>query len=150
MAIGKVRLEKQDDSQFRVPPGEYRARLAEVKLMPPSEAHPDWGESLVWDFEVMEDMEGDTTEEGKRVSCFTKTQARTGNNLGKLLLHMVTGFKVGDEVDIDGLVGRQYRVDVELNQEGTRTKVTKARPWKKAGGGEGAAPAPKQGQEIPF
>lgn len=131
------------DSKFDVPPGMYRARLEDVKEMPPSAANPDWGPSLVWEFEV---LEGEHT--GKRPSCFTPVTASTANGLGRLLQTML-GRKIqpGEDVDVEGMIGQEFQITVSPNKAGTKNRVNAAFPVNKpaavsAQPGAGKSPPP--------
>lgn len=112
------------ESKFDVPPGMYRARLDDVKEMPPSAKNPDWGPSLVWEFEV---LEGEHT--GKRPSCFTPCTPSTANGLGRLLQTML-GRKIqpGEDIDAEALIGKEYQITVSPNKDGTKNRVNAAFP----------------------
>jgi hypothetical protein len=116
------RVTVENDEQ--VPVGAWPARLIAVKAMPPSEAHPDWGASYVWEFEVTAG-----THRGKRCSCFTKQNVTPLNNLGRLLVDLLgRALREGEGFELESFVGKEYTIKVGPNKTGDKTRVNAVFP----------------------
>lgn len=119
----KVRV-KDADTMYDVPVGSYPAKLADIKDMPPSDAHPDWGASYVWEFEVLSGPQA-----GKRASCFTKQEASMNNNLGKLLAQLLgRAVEEDEDVELQDFIGRTYTILVGRSKDGTKARVNAVMP----------------------
>jgi hypothetical protein len=143
----KVTMRAEDPTRFDVPVGNYRARLVAIKEMEPSAAHPDWGPSYVWEFEVLSGPSA-----GKTASCFTKREPTTANNLGRLLAQLL-GREVApqEDVDLSSFLQKEYTVNVGWNKDRTKTRVNSVMPADGVPAGNGPAPVaavappPRQG-----
>jgi hypothetical protein len=139
------RVTVENDEQ--VPVGAWPARLINVKPMPPSEAHPDWGASYVWEFEVTSGPH-----RGKRCSCFTKQNVTPLNNLGRLLVDLLgRALREGEDFELESFVGREYTIKVGPNKAGDKTRVNgvfplqaAAPPAPAANGAPAAGPPPRR------
>jgi hypothetical protein len=119
-----MKLVAQSDVREDLPAGEYTARLKEVKTLPPSELHPDWGSSLAWEYEV---LAGPKT--GQRGTAFTPCVLKSQNGLGVLMRSMLgRAFAAGEEFDADALIGKTFKIFVDFNKSGSRTRVMRAIP----------------------
>ena len=65
--------------------GTYTATLETIKEMPPTQANPTWGPSLLWQFRITTPGQWF----GKDVAAFTPAVPKENNNLGKLLRQMM-------------------------------------------------------------
>jgi len=121
--------------------GTYQAKLKAIDELPPTTSHPEWGSSLLWKFEIVSECQY----KGKEVVAFTPSIAKENNNLGKLLRQMM-GRKLmpQEKVNVSPLMEQVFQVVVDLNGQGTKTRVVSAHPVQ---GGAVAAqatpPAPK-------
>lgn len=128
------RVTVENDAQ--VPVGAWPARLIDVKEMEPTEAHPDWGASYVWEFEVQSGPH-----RGKRCSCWTKQNATPLNNLGRLLVDLLgRPLREGDDFELRDFIGREYTIKVGPNKAGDKTRVNGVFPLQTPPAA--AAPAP--------
>lgn len=119
-----MKLVAQSDTREDLPAGEYSARLVECKTLPPSEMHPDWGPSLAWEYEVLVGPK-----RGHRGTAFTPCQLRSTNGLGVLMRSMLgRAFAPGEEFDADAMIGKTFRIFVDFNKSGSRTRVMRATP----------------------
>jgi pyruvate/2-oxoglutarate dehydrogenase complex dihydrolipoamide acyltransferase (E2) component len=116
----------QAENEFRmVPVGQYIARLNKIDERPPTAAKPEWGPSLMWEFIVMDPGQN----HGDSVACFTSTDPKTNNNLGKLLRGMLgRPLKAGEGINAGELIGKLFNISVDFNDSGNRTKVISATP----------------------
>jgi hypothetical protein len=115
--------------------GTYQAKLKAIDELPPTTSHPEWGSSLLWKFEIVSECQF----KGKEVVAFTPSIAKENNNLGKLLRQMM-GRKLmpQEKVNVSPLMEQTFNVVVDLNGQGTKTRVVSAHPIQ---GGAVAAPA---------
>jgi hypothetical protein len=119
-----MKLVAQSDVREDLPAGEYTARLKEVKTLPPSELHPDWGSSLAWEYEVLQGPKA-----GQRGTAFTPCVLKSQNGLGVLMRSMLgRAFAAGEEFDADALIGKCFKIFVDFNKSGSRTRVMRAIP----------------------
>jgi hypothetical protein len=119
-----MKLVAQSDVREDLPAGEYTARLKEVKTLPPSELHPDWGSSLAWEYEVLAGPKA-----GQRGTAFTPCVLKSQNGLGVLMRSMLgRAFQAGEEFDADALIGKCFKIFVDFNKSGSRTRVMRAIP----------------------
>jgi hypothetical protein len=119
-----MKLVAQSDVREDLPAGEYTARLKEVKTLPPSELHPDWGSSLAWEYEVLQGPKA-----GQRGTAFTPCVLKSQNGLGVLMRSMLgRAFAAGEEFDADALIGKTFKIFVDFNKSGSRTRVMRAIP----------------------
>ena len=131
----------QEEREFRsVEVGTYTARLNKIEEKPPTQANPDWGPSLMWEFVVLDDG----PHRGDSVAAFTPAVPKTGNGLGKLLRQMMgRNLRPGEQLDGSAFIGKPFTVYVDLNKSGTRTRVISAVPVKTpAAPSSPPAPAP--------
>jgi len=132
-----MKLVAQSDVREDLPAGEYTARLKEVKTLPPSELHPDWGSSLAWEYEVLVGPKA-----GQRGTAFTPCVLKSQNGLGVLMRSMLgRPFQAGEEFDADAMIGKCFKIFVDFNKSGSRTRVMRAIPV--------AEPAQEVGAGIP-
>jgi hypothetical protein len=114
----RVTIQK-DESKFSVPVGNYDAVLAELRHVPASQEHPDWGDSISWDFCVQ-----GGPQHQKVVSSLTKTVAMSMNSLGKMLTQILgRDLKEGEDIDLGDFLGKRFRISVGWNKEKTKTRV---------------------------
>ena len=119
-----MKLVAQSDVREDLPAGEYSSRLIEVKTLPPSELHPDWGSSLAWEYEVLLGPR-----KGQRGTAFTPCVLKSQNGLGVLMRSMLgRAFAAGEEFDADALIGKTFKIFVDFNKSGSRTRVMRAIP----------------------
>lgn len=119
-----MKLVAQSDVREDLPAGEYSSRLVEVKTLPPSELHPDWGSSLAWEYEVLLGPR-----KGQRGTAFTPCVLKSQNGLGILMRSMLgRAFAAGEEFDADALIGKTFKIFVDFNKSGSRTRVMRATP----------------------
>lgn len=119
-----MKLVAQSDVREDLPAGEYTARLKEVKTLPPSELHPDWGSSLAWEYEVLQGPKA-----GQRGTAFTPCILKSQNGLGVLVRSMLgRAFQAGEEFDSQTFIGKCFKIFVDFNKSGSRTRVMRAIP----------------------
>ena len=103
--------------------GTYTATLEKIQEMPPTQANPTWGPSLLWQFRITTPGQWF----GKDVAAFTPAVPKENNNLGKLLRQMI-GRKLqpNEKVDAGAMIGQPFSIVVDLNPSGQKTRVVSA------------------------
>jgi hypothetical protein len=114
----------QADNEYpKVDVGTYHATLEKIEEMPPTQANPTWGPSLLWQFKITTPGKWN----GKDIAAFTPAVPKENNNLGKLLRQMV-GRKLlpNENVDVGPMIGQTFSIVVDLNPSGQKTRVISA------------------------
>ena len=101
-----------EESKPAVPPGTYRAKL--VKVEETEEPHPQYGDGIVFGFRV---SSGELA--GEEVSRTTGTKPTAKSALGKMLASLAgCKLEVGQRVDIDSCIGKEYLINVTETDSG--------------------------------
>lgn len=131
---------KMSESKFGAPVGMYKLRFVELK----ETEHPEYGPGLEWKFEITEGEH-----KGKVVSRTTAPVPTPKNSCGTIVKSLTGGaFSVGQELDVDSLVGRHFQGMVEANSTGTGTRLGTLMPLTN-GNGPSVAPLPPKSPPAP-
>jgi hypothetical protein len=110
--------------------GVYPAKLTGVSIFDPEDDKGNktsqYGPSRKWEFDALD--EGELVEVDCLTSLFLNSGSRGGQNLTAILGRQP---EVGEEVDLDDLVGKPCQVVIGLNKKGTRMTVVQVLPAKK-------------------
>jgi hypothetical protein len=103
------------------------------------------GPGLEWQFEILQDPDHGGEYVGRLVSRTTGQEPTKGNACGRIIKGLSGGKVTDGTVDVDQFAGRTYQVQIELNSEGTGTRVGSVQTALGLAQQPAAAPVPATG-----